>query len=248
MAKIELSGSKGRGMFLIVDDEDLPLIEQHKWYYSSGYAVTVKHVSGNKRNRNQEYLSAHRYVLGLTKGDGEIVDHVNRNRLDCRKNNLRITDYSGNAHNSAGKTTSSSGYKGVQRESFNCYSAKLAGVCLGYYDSAEMAALAYDKAARRKYRSFAFLNFPDTKDYSGLVAKPRRNVGERTSNIVGVSYSRNRRAKASWRAVYRKQHLGWFYTEQQAIDALETFKNEDQVRNTGSITVACTRIRHRSTG
>lgn len=41
----------------------------------------------------------HRWLLGCTFADGKVVDHRNRNKLDCRRANLRITTPSGNNQN-----------------------------------------------------------------------------------------------------------------------------------------------------
>lgn len=41
----------------------------------------------------------HRWLLGCTLRDGRLVDHRNRNKLDCRRENLRITTPSGNNQN-----------------------------------------------------------------------------------------------------------------------------------------------------
>jgi hypothetical protein len=41
----------------------------------------------------------HRFVLGLRKGDPRKVDHKNRNRLDNRRENLRVVTSAENAQN-----------------------------------------------------------------------------------------------------------------------------------------------------
>lgn len=219
MRRIALSGARGRGKFLLVDDEDYERLAARKWYDHDGYALTVQHLYVREDgSRAQAQISSHRFVLGCTVGDGVVVDHKNGDRLDCRRENLRKTDYEGNARNTRG--CSATGYKGVHQETANCFSAKVGGTRVGYYPTACMAALAVDQKAREVYGEFAWLNFPEVADYRGVVPKPPRNVGERTSKIVGVSFARNRKAKDKWRAVYRKRHLGWFSTEECAAAAL----------------------------
>jgi hypothetical protein len=41
----------------------------------------------------------HRWVMGCTKGDGRYVDHRNRDRMDCQRSNLVVTDARGNSEN-----------------------------------------------------------------------------------------------------------------------------------------------------
>ena len=60
----------------------------------------------------RDYL--HRVVLGLSKPEGdEVVDHVNSNKLDNRRANLRVVTYSENSQNRSLYTDSDSGYRGV---------------------------------------------------------------------------------------------------------------------------------------
>jgi hypothetical protein len=212
---------------MLVDDEDFERMSQHKWYFHLGYALSVSHVSGNKKNRQQRYLAAHRFVLGLEKGNPTVVDHKDGDRLNNCKENLRRTDFKGNARNS--RSYAVSGYKGVLEESSNCYVVRLHKKIIGYYPTAVMAAKAYDQAARETQCEYAWLNFPEVTDYSDVEALPPRNVGDRTSKTIGVSYSRTRRAKAKWRAVHCKVHLGWFQTEEEAMAALKKEKNESQI-------------------
>lgn len=233
MKSITLYGRKGVGLQMLVDDEDYDRMNQHKWYYHDGYAISVKHVAGNKKNRFQNILIAHRYVLNLKKGDMIIVDHINRNRLDNRKENLYKGDYKRNSANVNREKVSNAGYIGVKIESENCYLAICHGKTIGYYDTAIDAALAYDQYARVYFNGLSTLNFPEITTYDNIKKKSEKhNKHPRSSTVVGVSYSHTRRAQVKWRCVYKKIHIGWFYTEEEAIAALERFKeryhNENQ--------------------
>ena len=55
----------------------------------------------------------HRFILGLEPGDKLVSDHINANRLDNRRNNLRVGDYALNAQNTAGRTDRQGRYRGV---------------------------------------------------------------------------------------------------------------------------------------
>ncbi len=75
-----------------------------RWYLSkSGYAYRREH-------RNREIRLA-REVLGLTYGDGRQVDHINRNRLDNTRGNLRVVTAAQNAQNMPSRGRSR--YRGV---------------------------------------------------------------------------------------------------------------------------------------
>lgn len=68
---------------------------------------------------NKKVYPLHRFLLNY---EGEkLVDHINNNSLDCRKDNLRITNYSKNAKNCKYKTNTH--IKGITRENKNCYIA-----------------------------------------------------------------------------------------------------------------------------
>jgi hypothetical protein len=55
----------------------------------------------------------HRWLLGLTQGDGKISDHINGGKLDNRRENLRVVNASESSANVAGRARS--GYRGVYR-------------------------------------------------------------------------------------------------------------------------------------
>lgn len=223
MKEIQLYGSSGAGLVMLVDDSDYDLMNQHKWYLHFGYAIAVKYAGGGRANQKHRNLIAHRYLLGLEKGDGSIVDHINGNRLDNRRDNLRLVDTKQSTWNT--KSYAKSGYKGVIRQG-STFTARAGRVHLGQYPTPEMAALAHDQWVRENYGEYGKLNFPEVTDYSEVVRSPEHNPHPRTSTVKGVSYSHTRRAKAKWRAVVRSRHLGWFHSEEQAIEALRRYSHE----------------------
>ena len=77
----------------IVDAEDIDRISFVKWHigkHGYAYCKTRKHSS-----------LLHRIIVGAN--DGDVVDHIDRNRLDNRKSNLRIVDQSINVINKRAK-------------------------------------------------------------------------------------------------------------------------------------------------
>jgi predicted extracellular nuclease len=87
---------------------------------------------------------------------GELVDHINRNKLDNRRENLRIVSAQVNAIN-RGVTGRSSKYKGVTKQR-NGWQVYVGGGYVGVFPDELSAALAYDVQAVKLYGSFAVTN------------------------------------------------------------------------------------------
>lgn len=109
--KYDLSNDFGIGFFITgekfyFDLEDYDKIKNFYWENNHGYAVARIY-----ELENQEYIYMHRLIIGAK--NEEIVDHIDRNRLNNFKNNLRITDNSGNARNASLAKNNTSGITGV---------------------------------------------------------------------------------------------------------------------------------------
>lgn len=94
-----------RGRSTIVDDEDYKWLSQWRWFCSTkGYAVRWL-------PRHEKLLYMHRIIMNTP--DDKQVDHINRNRLDNRKENLRNVENIVNERNKSIYKNNKSGYKGV---------------------------------------------------------------------------------------------------------------------------------------
>src|SRR5579863_1550584 len=105
----------------------------------------------------------HREIMKPSKD--EEVDHINHDKLDNRRENLRVCTGSQNQCNRRRKLKNTSGYKGVcWYRSKNRWKAALniKGKCVwtGLFKNKEEAAHAYDEAAKLHHGEFAYLNFP----------------------------------------------------------------------------------------
>ena len=154
----------------VIDDEDFVKVSAHQWHAtSSGYAGTRLWLDG----RCIEML-LHRFILSAQPGCS--VDHINGDRLDCRRANLRLATNTQNARNQRkclSKTTSR--FKGV---AWHAKARKWqVGICiagkrhhLGLFSNEITAAQVYDTSARKFFGEFARLNFGNDTGATTAVA------------------------------------------------------------------------------
>lgn len=98
MKKVKLTN----GGYALVDDKDFEYITQWNWQSSLGYAVRCVYLKnynyGKGKNRSiNKQIRMHRLINGTP--DGMDTDHINGNKLDNRKSNLRTATRSQNAIN-----------------------------------------------------------------------------------------------------------------------------------------------------
>lgn len=147
-----------KGLVAFIDDEDFDKIKNFKWCFGGGYALS--YVKGSYARGKCEYVYMHRVIMNAPK---ELeIDHINRNKIDNRKINLRLCDHSQNTMNVKRKPESSK-YKGVHFcKETDKWRAKISAygktICLGRFNSQEEAASAYDHAAKKHHGDFAVLN------------------------------------------------------------------------------------------
>ena len=94
------------------------------------------------------------------------VDHINGNRLDQRKSNLRLCTSLENSRNKQKQDNSSSQFVGVSFDKVKlkwCASIRHDNKSrhLGYFNNEIDAAKARDDATRKHFGGFGQLNFPD---------------------------------------------------------------------------------------
>lgn len=100
MKKIKLT----KGKYAVVDNEDFEYLNKWRWKFHKGnYAV--------RNSYGGKPIYMHR-IVNNTK-EGLLTDHINRNGLDNRKENLRTVNHSQNALNTGMWKHNTSGVKGV---------------------------------------------------------------------------------------------------------------------------------------
>jgi len=142
----------------IIDDEFYDYFSKFTWYLSKqGYVIRCADKSLCEKRGYP--IRMHREVLQPRKD--KLVDHINGNKLDNRKENLRTCTKAENRLNSKMPTSNTSGYKGVGKYGKKWYariSHKYQRYDLGTFDTPELAAEAYNEAATRLFGEFASLN------------------------------------------------------------------------------------------
>lgn len=109
--KYDLSNDFGIGYFtngeeFYFDLEDYDKIKNFYWENNHGYVMTKIYQFGK-----QEFVYMHRLILDAN--DNEIIDHIDRNRKNNLRNNLRVTNNFGNSRNASVAKNNTSGFIGV---------------------------------------------------------------------------------------------------------------------------------------
>lgn len=127
------------------DSADLAIVCQYKWSIdATGYPKTAARINGSK--------GMHLHTLLMHPDNGMLVDHIDGNKLNNCRDNLRICSHAQNIWNQKLSNRNTSGYKGVSfdssREKWAAYiTVHRKRHYLGRFQTAREAALAYDKAA-----------------------------------------------------------------------------------------------------
>lgn len=137
------------GSVAVVDLCDVDLVAPYIWGVDRCGYVRAK-IGGHQ-------VRLHQLVFGPIP-EGMEIDHRNRNKLDNRRENLRLATRSQQRANTRRTVRSTSGYKGVTFYKGK-WRAACAGKWLGDHAAVEDAAHAYDAAALEKWGEFAVVNF-----------------------------------------------------------------------------------------
>jgi hypothetical protein len=89
-----------------VDEADLSMLRLYRWWRDGRY------VAGKRLDGTGNVVRMHRLLLGLTETRQQ-ADHINRDPLDNRRQNLREVDQAQNNQNCGFDRRNKSGYRGV---------------------------------------------------------------------------------------------------------------------------------------
>lgn len=160
MKKLLVTHKKYGDRFALIDEDDYEFLSKFTWSL--------------KKFPNQEYPRCNIWINGkrssvymhkLVLPKAKIVDHINGNGLDNRKENLReATKANNNRNTKKPKSGVSSIYKGVCAEKsktspWRAYiTVDYKRIHLGSFKTQEQAAQAYNKAAIKYFGEYARLN------------------------------------------------------------------------------------------
>ncbi len=127
-------------MEVLVSQEDETELKNKKIYPSDTYPYL--RIDGKR-------ISLHKFIanrMGLVAAHGEVIDHINGNKFDARRDNLRILNHSQNNQNRVIENKPASGFRGV----YKCvcgskWAARFGTTLIGYFTTSEDGANAYDK-------------------------------------------------------------------------------------------------------
>ena len=166
MKQIPIGGMKGKGLYAIIDDIDLALVSRFTWHITRKGYVEARVPVKLKSKYNVNGIQIQRLLLWDKIRNGLLVDHINGDKLDNRRENLRLVTMSQSNMNRRNinfkrRQDILSKYKGVWWDRNKWRAAiTVAGkkIYLGRFHNEDEAAFAYNKAALLYHGEFACLN------------------------------------------------------------------------------------------
>ncbi len=137
MKKIKLTRNK----VALIDNDDFEKVSKNKWsFHHRGYVV-----------RGKPQISLHRFIMNAQKG--QMVDHINRNKLDNRKSNLRFVTSRQNQFNSLFKDGIH--WRGDREAWIVRMNVNGKKKYIGYFKTKRLAQIARKKASLKYHKEFS---------------------------------------------------------------------------------------------
>lgn len=148
-----------KGQSAIVDDNDFEWLSQWKWLLLGEYAARFVTINGKRKA-----ITLSRVIMNAP--DHLEVDHIDGNKMNNQRSNLRLATHAENMRNKAKQSGRSSQFKGVsfyKPDQCWCAYIRINGkhTHIGRFPTEIAAAKAYDVAAQLHYGEFARPNFSE---------------------------------------------------------------------------------------
>lgn len=195
--------------YATIDKEDEELVSKYKLMVSRDYVYTYK-------------CSLHGLILGNIVKDKQI-DHINGDKYDNRRCNLRVVSPSVNSQNKAKASGSSSQYRGVSLYKNNRYRSTFCGIYIGIFEKEENAAYAYDEYIKENFPNDGYIlnGIEKPNDYIKYIVK---SVSKETK---GICKKGDKYESAYYNSDTKKHsYIGRFNTYEEAKEAYEKKKKE----------------------
>lgn len=153
-----------RGYVAIVDDDDYENLSSSEWTAcvqknrAGSVSIVYAYRWTSAKDGPKRMIYMHRQVAGAS--DPKVkVDHKDHDGLNNTRGNIRIGTSTQNLGNQRIRTDNTSGYKGVTwYEPLKKWRAKIQfcgkHISIGYFNSIEQAALAYESKAKELFGEF----------------------------------------------------------------------------------------------
>lgn len=161
---------RGEGKVAVINRKDLAFFASHKWWLDPKRGIMRHRKAGEMGPKTIYY---HREITGFEHGIE--VDHINRNPLDNRRENLRPATRKQNIRNTSVRSDNISGYKGVSWVSARGeWLARIVHdggiISRGPFKCRHEAAKVYNELAMKYHGEFAFIN--EIKELPCMLSKP----------------------------------------------------------------------------
>lgn len=201
--------------YTLVDDDDYPIVSKYRWSLNSlGYVQT---------RIKKKHVKLHRFIAEIHHWNAEEneIDHINRDKKDNRKSNLRVCTHQQNLFNRIQHyNDATSRYRGVSKKWNGHWRMRVfidgKTYCDETYKTEIEAAVAYNKAAIKAHGEYALLNdIPE--EYSNIDVHPivpnnkYKGVQKRPNGNFTAKIEKNR----------KQYYLGTFRTEEDAARAYD---------------------------
>ena len=148
------------GVEFYIDAEDVEKVAKRSWYLSQWGYLRSSITGGGS-------IDLHKYVIGK-ENECATIDHIDRNKLNNKKTNLRICTPKENRYNKSTRSNNTSGFTGVgwntRANKWCAYIAKDGETThLGYFNQYVDAVMARYKAEKEVFGDFAPHTIQDVK-------------------------------------------------------------------------------------